>query len=615
MERESFEDSEVAGLLNEHFISVKIDREERPDLDHIYMAACMVTNESGGWPLSVFIDSEKKPFFAGTYYPKHTRGQFMGFIELLGRISDLWNDNREVLKNSAEKIVEAITETAKTDKAKRISSNIAETAFKQFERNFDRQYGGFGNAPKFPSPHQLIFLLRYAKVGKESKATEMVEKTLLSMYKGGIYDHIGYGFSRYSTDRMWLEPHFEKMLYDNALLIIAYTECYKVTRNPLYSKLAKQIADYILRDMTSPEGGFYSAEDADSEGEEGKFYIWSTEEITDILGKDSGKQFCQIYDITHNGNFHGRSIPNLIKTDHTLADTEFCSSCLKKLYTVREQRIHPFKDDKILTSLNGLMIAALAVCGRALSSLEMLTAAQKAADFVLCKLYTDGSLKSRYRQGDVRYTAYAEDYSFLIWGLIELYEATFTPHYLTKALELTDLFISECWDEQNGGFFLNSKCGEQLITRSKEIYDGATPSANSVAAYNLIRLSRLTGIFGYNDKAQHILNCFSGQIERMPMGHSFSALALLSMTNNPKEITITAQNIENAQPALDLINSLYLPNATVIFYDGKNGLEETISMLKDYKIPKTGFLAYVCENRSCHPPTDNNDDLLYQLQD
>ncbi|HEX9062716.1 MAG TPA: thioredoxin domain-containing protein, partial [Clostridia bacterium] len=363
MERESFEDTEVAHLLNQNFVPIKVDREERPDVDNIYMTACQALTGSGGWPLTVFMSPDGKPFFTGTYFPKNDHARRPGLITILEKVSKSWKENKETLLSSGNRIVQELFADTQDEKWD-ISPDPIHDAFLFLTRSFDRKYGGFGSAPKFPTPHNLLFLLRYWYNTKNARALEIVETTLESMYKGGIYDHIGHGFSRYSTDNKWLVPHFEKMLYDNALLAIAYTECYHATKKDFYKTIAKEISDYVLRDMTSPDGGFYSAEDADSEGIEGLFYVWTPDEIKEVLGEERGEIFCRNYDITFIGNFEGKSIPNLIKSVIPQGDSKTIEECKKQLFLAREKRVHPFKDDKILTSWNGLMIAAMSSAGR-----------------------------------------------------------------------------------------------------------------------------------------------------------------------------------------------------------------------------------------------------------
>lgn len=607
MERESFEDAEVAQKLNEHFIAIKVDREERPDIDHIYMSVCQALTGQGGWPLTIFMTSEKKPFFAGTYFPKHDRYGMAGLLTLLDRVVQAWENNREGLETSGNDIIASINDF-ESDYHDIDVEAVTDKAFHDFRSLFDTVYGGFGNAPKFPTPHNLLFLLRYY----ESSAVEMVKKTLDAMHSGGIYDHIGGGFSRYSTDKKWLVPHFEKMLYDNALLAITYLETYQVTKNDRFSKVAENVLDYILRDMTSQEGGFYSAEDADSEGEEGKFYLWTVKEIKEILGDEAGERFCNYYDITEAGNFDGKNIPNLLLQGVDNEDLDFIEECKNKLFLQREFRVHPYKDDKILTSWNGLMIAAMAMAGRVLGKERYTMAAKSAVEFIFSKLIReDGRLMARYRDGHTANLGFVDDYAFLIFGLIELYETTYIPDYLKKAIKLNDDLLRLFNDEAKGGLFLYGSDSEQLIKRPKEIYDGATPSGNSVAAYNLFRLARLTGKHELEDEGFRILNSFGSDITQFPHSHSFSLIALLFAHARTQEIVLVG-NPEAAE-MLDMINTIqqgFRPNTiTLVYSDKHTDLEEIVPFVKDYHMVDNKTTAYVCENFSCLAPVTSTDEL------
>lgn len=603
MERESFEDLEVAKVLNKHFISIKVDREERPDIDNIYMNICQVLTGSGGWPLTIFMTPDKKPFFAGTYFPKQDRMGMNGLISLLEIISKEWSGNRNKILHSSNEILDAIKQPEYM-KSGELDENSIEEAFLHFKSAFDDEHGGFGSAPKFPSPQNLFFLLRYWYKTKNENALYMVEKTLDSMYKGGIFDHIGFGFSRYSTDRYWLVPHFEKMLYDNALLAIAYIETYQITRNEKYSKAAVQIFTYILRDMTSPEGGFYSAEDADSEGEEGRFYTFAFDEIKALLGDDDGSKFCEYYNITAKGNFDGRNILNLIKSNKEI-DTEFISKSREKVFNYRNKRVHPYKDDKILTSWNGLMIASLAIGGRVLGKSEYVRASVLAASFIIKNLIRkDGRLLARYREGDAAIPAFVDDYAFLVWGLIELYETTYNPEYLKIAVDLNNDLIKYFWDDKNGGLFVYGNDSEQLITRSKEIYDGAAPSGNSVSALNFLRLARLTGNSELEDKSRLILNAFSNSIESYPAGYSFSLMVLLYFKSKSKEIVIAADDMnETLNDIVDIINNKFRPFTISLLYSNENKeIVNTVPGISDYKTIDGKPTVYICENFSCMAP-------------
>jgi len=620
MERESFEDEEIAEILNKNFISIKVDREERPDIDQIYMNVCQAMTGSGGWPMTIVMTPDKKPFFAGTYFPKDDKWGRAGLKNILPKLAELWKNERERIYDVASGIVNAINSQKRSVVGNLDKSTLEET-YRQLSNDFDERYGGFGQAPKFPTAHKIIFLLRYWKQTGKTHALEMAEKTLDAMAGGGIYDHIGFGFHRYSTDRHWLVPHFEKMLYDNALLAYAYIEAYQATSKEKYAEIARQIFDYVNRNMTSPEGGFYSAEDADSEGVEGKFYVWAPKEVKQILGEQDGEFFCGVYGITEEGNFEGKNIPNLINASlediarEKAIDLQDLKNRLaplrEKLFYHREKRVHPYKDDKILTSWNGLMIAALAKGAKTLGEEELARRAEKAAKFILDKLIAqDGRLLARFREGQAAYMGYVDDYAFFIWGLIELYEATFNALYLEKALELNDDMIKLFWDTKDGGFYFYGFDSEELISRPKEIYDGATPSGNSVAALNLLKLARITGREDLNEKAQQIFSAFSGEVSAYPMAYTYLMCALLFALGISREIVITGDlATESTKSMLNLIRSVYMPD-TLVLFKPERGEHELLKKLVP-KIQEMSSLeegkatAYVCENYTCKAPTSD----------
>lgn len=599
MERESFEDQEVAKILNEHFVSIKVDREERPDIDTIYMSVCQAMTGHGGWPLTVIMTPDKKPFFAGTYYPKHSSRGMPGLMDILTQITSLWEHQREKLVSSGDEVTRAVQKSLLTHTKGVITEDALHKAFKHFEHSFDTHYGGFGRAPKFPTPHNLSFLLRYWKMTGRSAALEMVEKTLDSMYLGGIYDHVGFGFSRYSTDKKWLVPHFEKMLYDNALLAIAYLEAFQATGYERFAKAAREIFTYVLRDMTSPEGAFYSAEDADSEGEEGKFYVWTPDEIKQVLGEELGTKYCTTYDITKHGNFEGKNIPNLIENGYVSGFED----AGKKLFEHREHRVHPFKDDKFLTSWNGLMIAAMAFGSRVLNEPEYSNAAERAAQFILKHLKrADGRLMARYRDGQVAHLGYVDDYAFLIWGLIELYQATFNNEYLKTAHELNKDMLKLFWDKDEGGLFLYGSDAETLIMRPKELYDGAIPSGNSVAAVNFLRLARLTGDPNLEETAKSQFEAFGGSVNEVPMGHTHFLMAAFLDITPPIDIALAGEpGSEDLLRLAEVINNSFRPNLIVsLNQSGKTSVDGKAA-------------AYVCKDFSCLPPVTEQEQLIKML--
>lgn len=521
MEKQSFENEQIAQLLNADFVAIKVDREERPDIDHIYMQVCQALTGSGGWPLTIVMTPDKEPFYAATYIPPYSQGGMLGLMDLLPRLAQLWKEDHDKPLQAARDISQWAKKSIQARPGGQLSEDILHETYEGLARNYDRNYGGFGSAPKFPTPTTLTFLLKYHERFQSPTALEMAEKTLTCMYQGGICDHIGFGFARYSTDRKWLVPHFEKMLYDNALLAVAYLETYRITNREFYKQVAQDIFTYVLRDMTSPAGGFYSAEDADSEGEEGRYYVWDPQEVAALLG-EKAPLFCEVYDINEDGNFEGHSIPNLIdRADYGQARNEFAEE-RQRLFEAREKRIKPLKDDKVLTSWNGLMIAALGMGSRILNNPQYLQAAQKAADFILVNLRSqDGRLLARYREGEALYNAYAADYAFLIWGLLEVFEAGGDRHYLEKAQDLNKEFIELFWDENEGGFFFYGSDSEELLIRPKESYDGAMPSDNAVAAFNLLHLHRLTGDAGLDEKARKQIQYFAGTVADNPGAHTF----------------------------------------------------------------------------------------------
>jgi uncharacterized protein YyaL (SSP411 family) len=630
MEKESFEDSDVAELMNSEMIAVKVDREERPDLDNVYMTVCQMLTGSGGWPLSIIMTPDRVPFFAGTYIPKNTRFGRVGLMELIPRIKDIWKNRKNEVLESARKIQEALNGIDDLVPGHGMGESTLDKAFAELESRYDEKLGGFGNAPKFPSPHNFLFLLRYWKRTGNDKALEMVEKTLINMRLGGIYDHIGYGFHRYSTDREWLLPHFEKMLYDQAMLSIAYIETYLATGSGEYATTAKEIFSYILRDMTSHEGGFYSAEDADSEGEEGKFYVWKQKEIMEIFG-ESTEFLVDLFNILSEGNFReestgkttGDNIPHLSRPlkdtarewDTSLSELENKLSTARHiLFGEREKRTHPYKDDKILTDWNGLMIAALALGAKAFDDKLYADAAKRAADFILKKMKrSDGGLLHRYRDEEAAIDGNADDYAFFIWGLLELYEATFEVKYLKHAIDLSDYFISRFHDRERGGFFFTPDGGENLLVRKRETYDGAVPSSNSVAMVNLIRLARITGRTELEKYAEDSVIAFSDAVAKMPSAHTFMMCALEFFTGPSCEVVITG--IQDGTDTAEMINKLnrkYYPNRVTIFRPAEESTEidKFAEYLKEYRCIDSGATAYVCRNNSCAAPVTDPEEML-----
>ncbi|CAG7648502.1 thioredoxin domain-containing protein [Paenibacillus allorhizosphaerae] len=629
MERESFENEEVAELLNRDYIAIKVDREERPDVDNLYMSVCQAMTGQGGWPLTIIMTPEKKPFFAGTYFPKGRKFGRPGLMDILPQIAGKWKDDPNRVAQIGEQVVEETQKRLIANLEGELSDALLEQAYSMYDSMFDAAFGGFGGAPKFPTSHNLSYLLRYWKRTGNEKALAMVEKSLDAMHRGGIFDHVGFGFARYSTDERWLVPHFEKMLYDNALLAMTYIEAFQATGKERYAEVAEQIITYVLRDMTDPDGGFYSAEDADSEGEEGKFYVWTPDEVKQVLGEEEGELYCDVYDITADGNFEGHSIPNLIDaTVESMArlkqmDLQSMKQRLEasrqKLFEHREKRIHPHKDDKILTSWNGLMIMALAKAAKALQKPEYATAARKAVHFVLNKLRReDGRLLARYRDGEAAYLGYVDDYAFLVWGLIELYEATFDWQLLEQAVQLNEEMLRLFWDDEKGGLFFYGHDGEQLFTRPKEIYDGAMPSGNSAAALNMHKLARYTYNAALAQKAELQLKAFAGSVERYPSGHALFLMALEFALGAPAEIVIAGDPAKtDTQEMIREVQRAFLPQAIIILNpkgDDAADVARLIPLAQD-KLPLGGrATAYVCENFACQSPVSDVEELRELLQ-
>lgn len=629
MERESFEDDEVADYLNQHFVSIKVDREERPDIDHIYMTVCQEMTGHGGWPLTILMTPDKKPFFAGTYFPKERKYGRLGILDILSQIAEKWQTQRERVEQVGDEIAEALQPHFQGASGEQLTEEVLEGAYQRFLHSYDSTYGGFGSAPKFPSPHNFGFLLRYWKKTGREQALSMVEHTLESMYSGGIYDHLGFGFARYSVDEMWLIPHFEKMLYDNALLANAFLETYQATGNPVFAVVARDVFTYVLRDMTSPEGGFYSAEDADSEGEEGKFYVWRPEEIIQILGEKTGEIFCKYYGVTEEGNFeHHTSHLNLIETDHEevarsygLSSEELgnlLAEARRKLFEVRDKRVHPGKDDKILTAWNGLMIAALAKGARILGESQYADAAAQAVEFIMDNLRReDDRLLARYREGHAAFPAYLDDYAFLVWGLLELYQADFDLKHVDRAVQLTEDMIRLFWDQEKGGFFFYGNDSEQLLARPKEIYDGAIPSGNSVATLNLLRLARLTGNEQYEKLAESQFKAFAGNVRAYPPGFTQTLMALQFAAYGSQEIVIAGDpEASDTQEMLEVVNSAFLPNAVVVL--DPPAQEEQVKQrfpFTEGKGAKEGkATVYVCQNYACQAPVTSPQEVRELLK-
>ncbi len=582
---ESFEDEEIAKLLNKYYMSIKVDKEERPDIDSVYMAVCQAFSGSGGWPTSIFMTADQKPFFAGTYFPKTSRGGMIGFYELLIAIHEKWVSDRNMLLRDSEKIIQHLNSTECASDIADI--DLTHLAVSQYQHIYDEEHGGFGRAPKFPTPHNLLFLLNYYERNQTPSCLHMAEHTLLQMYRGGMFDHIGFGFCRYSTDKKFLVPHFEKMLYDNALLILAYCKAYAVTKKEIYLEIAEKTASYILREMTSPEGGFYSSQDADSEGEEGKYYLVTPKEIIGLLGQEDGERFNRHFDITDAGNFEGKNIPNLLKNDPS--DKSF-EPFLSLLDEYRKKRTSLHRDEKILTSWNSLMISAMCELYLVSGKEIYLSVAQNADSFIQKYLCDGDALYVSFHMEKRGVRGFLDDYSAYVFAQLSLYRATLKNEYLNRAKRLCDKVISDFGDN-TGGFYLYGKDHEELILRPKETYDGAIPSGNSLMAYNLVRLSLITDEEKYKTEAERQLDFLAQSAAQYPTNHAMFLTALLEHENPSMKVTAVLDTQTDKNSLL-----LELPQDAIIVLKNPT---------KDYPLKNGKTTYYVCRGHSCLPPTND----------
>ena len=623
MERESFEDEEVAALMNESFVCVKVDREERPDLDHVYMTVTQAMTGSGGWPMTVVLTPEARPFFAGTYFPKESRYGRRGMLDLIPLIADVWKEKRREVLRDAERITQMLVSASSGAPGDVPGERVLALAQEQLASRFDPAWGGFGNAPKFPTPHNLTFLLRRSLRTGDARPRDMVTTTLERMRAGGIWDHVGFGFHRYSTDRVWLVPHFEKMLYDQALLALAYTAAWQATGDAALRRTAEEIFTYVLRDMTSPEGGFFSAEDADSEGVEGRFYVWTLDEVRAVLAEEDAALFARVYELRPEGNFHdeasgeatGANIPHLERDVGAwaraleLEEPELrarLERCRAALFAAREERVHPLKDDKILTDWNGLMIAALARAAGAFDEPRYARAAARAADFALVYLTTgEGRLRKRYRQGEAGLPGTLEDHAFLAWGLLELYEADFDPRWLRAAIRITDEMVAHFADPEDGGFFLSADDGEELIVRAKDVYDGALPSGNSVAALVLMRLGRITAEERYEKLGEGTLRAFAGAVAQGPAAFTQLLEAVDFLVGPTYEVVVAGDPAAaDTRALLAELRGRFVPPKVLLLRP--NGDEPEIARLAPYTAAQEArggrATVYVCRDFACDAP-------------
>ncbi len=604
MAHESFESEEAAAWLNAHFVPVKVDREERPDIDTVYMEVCQAMTGSGGWPLTIIMTPEKKPFYAGTYFPLHDVYGRMGLITLLKKVSELWRQDKSALAAHGEKVAAQLSDM-RHPKADTDAQQAIEAGFSVLERMFDEKWGGFSGAPKFPMPHYLLFLMDISKA-YGINALGLVKKTLDAMYRGGIFDHVGGGFSRYSTDERWLVPHFEKMLYDNALLLRAYIEGYAATGDHDMLFVAEKTAQYIMRDMQAPQGGYDSAEDADSEGEEGLFYVWSYDELKSCLNADEFSRLELRYGVKPSGNFEGKNILNRIGVDGT-ADAED-TIILNKLFALREKRIHPFKDTKISASWNGLAIEAFSRMAMVTGNPLYMQSAKKAADFVLIHMTQDGALFCGTYLDGAAGPAFLPDYANMINGLLMLFTATRDLAYLKNALKLADKMLSLFADED--GFAMSAKDAEKLFMRPRDEYDGAMPSGSACAVMALVSLWQWTGSQRWRDAADAAIAAMLPMAAASPSAHIHLLSALMRRITPDRQIVISAEdgNMEAAVVYQELLKR-HAPFDTVFYYDRSEETDKLFAHLSQYK-SNAPFAGYVCENFTCKKPVFTPGELL-----
>ena len=617
MAHESFEDQEAADVLNRYYVAIKVDREERPDIDSVYMSVCQALTGSGGWPLTIIMTPEQKPFYAGTYLPKYSRWGSAGLLDVLTSIRKLWENEKHKLLEAGDEITGYLNkeEAAFNHEGREPERGLFLSAANQLTRSFDKKWGGFGRAPKFPMPHNLLFLFRHYYFEKDKDVLLAAEKTLKQMYRGGIYDHIGGGFSRYSTDEKWLVPHFEKMLYDNALLLYAYTEAFAITGDDLYTKVSRGIIRYIRDVLTDEQGGFYCGQDADSEGVEGKFYTFQKKEIKQVLN-GAADEFCDWFGISEAGNFEGKNIPNLIDNENYGAGSDKVEDLCKKLYDYRISRTALHTDDKILTSWNGLMIGALAKSYEVLGDAWCLEAAKNAQAFIEKNLTSEKDrLFIRYREGQADHDGQLDDYAFYAFGLLELYEASFDIKYLNIAAEISEKMLELFFDDDQGGFYMYAHDRNKLISRPKEIYDGALPSGNSVAAYVISRLYHLTGKIKWQNVLEKQVSYLTQEVEKSPANYCFSLLAIQSILYPSTEIVcVSAEG--SILEEIQILQRSRKPDVCMILKTPQNEatLSEAAPFTADYPIPPAGNNYYVCRNGACMKPVEGIEELKKVLE-
>jgi uncharacterized protein YyaL (SSP411 family) len=625
MEHESFENEKIAALMNELFVNIKVDREERPDLDEIYMNAVQMLTGRGGWPMTVFLTPEGKPFYGGTYFPPEDRQGMPGFPRVLVGVAQAYRERPQDVEKSVDQILTALQRMSQSrESSRQFSLDIVGQAAEQIAHAYDSEHGGLGQAPKFPNAGVYELFLRHYHHSKEQRFLDMVTYTLRKMAEGGIYDHLGGGFHRYSVDEKWLVPHFEKMLYDNAQLARIYAQAYCATGDPLFKRVMGETVDYLLREMLQSEGGFYATQDADSEGEEGKFFVWTPDEIAAVLGEEAGEIFCRIYDVSEHGNFEEKNIlhpvltidqaSKLFKKDPRTIEA-LVTEAKRKLFEVRETRVKPFRDEKIILSWNGLMLSGLAEAIKVLPKAEYIQAGNRLVEFIFSKMFRHGHLLHTYKDGTTKHLGFLDDYAFCAAGLIDFYETTFDRANLERAVQLTDTMVGEFWDESSGAFFYTGKSHDQLISRAKPVFDGSVPSGNAVATQLLLRLYHVTGKEDYLERGEKILRSYYDVMESQPFGFAHMLCALDLYLNKPKEIVVVGNR--EASAAADLvqqIHSLYLPNKTFQLVGPDEPLEKISPLLQGKTQIDGKPTVYVCQNFTCSAPVTSWQELKPLLE-
>ncbi|HZT60476.1 MAG TPA: thioredoxin domain-containing protein [Pyrinomonadaceae bacterium] len=627
MERESFENEETARLMNENFVNIKVDREERPDLDQIYMNAVQMMTRHGGWPLTVFLTPDLVPFYGGTYFPPEDRYQMPGFPRILAAVAETYRTRPEEVRQSAWEILSELRRmNIAQESGESINAELLDAAYRQLSRSYDPANGGFGGAPKFPSSMNLEFLLRTFKRAGDRRALETVTHTCAKMARGGMYDQLGGGFHRYSTDARWLVPHFEKMLYDNALLSRLYLHVYQLTGDAFYKRVVEETLDYVAREMRDPSGAFYSTQDADSEGVEGKFFVWDKAEIEAPLGAHDARLFGAYYGVTEQGNFEEKNILNVARPAEEVArelgiTVEALNAAVERgrriLFGVREKRVKPGRDEKVITAWNGLMIESFAEAAAVLEREDYRGIAEGGARFLLEQMMSDGVLLHVFKDGRAKHAGFLDDYSYVVSALVTLFETTGALHWLEEATKLADKMVKEFWDGDEGGFYYNGRSGEKLIVRGKDYFDNATPSGNSVAAESLLRLSVLTGNEDYRRKAVNVLRLVRDAVERYPSAFGYALGAMDFQLSTPKEVVILAGGDDEGARALEReVWGRYLPNKVVALSKGDDArASELVPLLRDRTAVGGRATAFVCENYSCRLPVNEPHELAAQLDE